>query len=298
MATIAEQLTSLAETKTAIKDAIVNRGVAVSDTDTFRSYADKIGQIQAGGGEPATKFGATVDTFLGDVDANGVYQEPTGTKELNLSGVKSIGSYGMQYRFYKSKCISSVISDSLQSIDAYGFDYAFQGNSNLTRVELGFLETVSTYGMRNSFNGCPITHLNLSSLKNVGEKAFDYAFYGCKYNVELDLSSLETIGFNGFNSAFYGNSNLENVNLSSLKTLDNRAFDYAFNNCGKLTILSFPSLTNVQSASFGLSSTLAFKNCNSLTEIHFRADMQATIEGLTGYSSKFGATNATIYFDL
>jgi hypothetical protein len=50
MATIAEQLTSLANTKTAIKNAIVAKGVAVADTDPFSAYAGKIGQISGGGG--------------------------------------------------------------------------------------------------------------------------------------------------------------------------------------------------------------------------------------------------------
>lgn len=50
MGTIAEQINYLAETKTAIKEALVAKGVNVADTDTFRSYADKIGQIQSGGG--------------------------------------------------------------------------------------------------------------------------------------------------------------------------------------------------------------------------------------------------------
>ena len=50
MATIAEQLTSLANTKTAIKDAIVAKGVAVADTDPFSAYAGKIGQISGCGG--------------------------------------------------------------------------------------------------------------------------------------------------------------------------------------------------------------------------------------------------------
>ena len=56
MATIAEQLTSLANTKTAIKDAIVAKGVSVADTDTFASYAEKIGQIQAGGDTPTDEW--------------------------------------------------------------------------------------------------------------------------------------------------------------------------------------------------------------------------------------------------
>lgn len=48
--TISDKLTYLEGTKSAIKDAIVAKGVAVSDSDTFRSYADKIGQISGGGG--------------------------------------------------------------------------------------------------------------------------------------------------------------------------------------------------------------------------------------------------------
>lgn len=46
--TITDKLTYLSSTKNKIKQAIVNKGVAVSDSDTFRSYADKIGRIQGG----------------------------------------------------------------------------------------------------------------------------------------------------------------------------------------------------------------------------------------------------------
>lgn len=57
MATIAEQLTSLANTKTAIKEAIVAKGIQVADTDPFSAYPDKIGQIESGGGgEPAEEW--------------------------------------------------------------------------------------------------------------------------------------------------------------------------------------------------------------------------------------------------
>lgn len=48
--TISDKLTYLEGTKSAIKDAIVAKGVAVSNSDTFRSYADKIGLISGGGG--------------------------------------------------------------------------------------------------------------------------------------------------------------------------------------------------------------------------------------------------------
>lgn len=45
MGTINEKLTYLNDTKTAIKEAIKNKGVEISDGDTFRSYAGKIDSI-------------------------------------------------------------------------------------------------------------------------------------------------------------------------------------------------------------------------------------------------------------
>ena len=40
-----QKLNYLLDTKEAIKEAIVNKKVEISDTDTFRSYADKINDI-------------------------------------------------------------------------------------------------------------------------------------------------------------------------------------------------------------------------------------------------------------
>ena len=45
MGTLADKLSYVNETKQQIKSAIVNKGVAVADTDTFRSYANKIASI-------------------------------------------------------------------------------------------------------------------------------------------------------------------------------------------------------------------------------------------------------------
>jgi hypothetical protein len=59
--------------------------------------------------------------------------------------------------------------------------------------------------------------------------------------------------------------------------------------------VSFPKLTSIGDT-YAL--YYPFLNCTKITEIHFRADMQATIEAQLSYSDKFGATNATIYFDL
>lgn len=42
---LVQKLNYLLDTKEAIKEAIINKDVKVTDTDTFRSYADKINSI-------------------------------------------------------------------------------------------------------------------------------------------------------------------------------------------------------------------------------------------------------------
>ena len=47
MGTLADKLQYLKDTKDAIMNAIIKKGVAITSSDTFRSYADKISSISA-----------------------------------------------------------------------------------------------------------------------------------------------------------------------------------------------------------------------------------------------------------
>lgn len=51
MGTTAEKLNKLQVTKDAIKQSIINKGISVSDTDTFASYPSKIDSIETGSSE-------------------------------------------------------------------------------------------------------------------------------------------------------------------------------------------------------------------------------------------------------
>lgn len=137
--TISDKLTYLEGTKSAIKDAIVAKGVAVSDSDTFRSYADKIGQISGGGGGKVNlnDYGLTLahcnmsqeqydnvtysfdDTsstkwFFQDANLNGI--------TINLNSLFNILNYNLENTFYQTKC-----SDILFPAEIYcsNADYAF-----------------------------------------------------------------------------------------------------------------------------------------------------------------------------
>ena len=85
--------------------------------------------------------------------------------------------------------------------------------------------------------------------------------------------------------------------------------DYAFNYCRKLALTSLPSgITSIGSYAFNSCTSLtslrigsnirkiasdAFTRCTNLTTIYINLP-RATVEAMSGYSSKWGATNATI----
>lgn len=122
-----------------------------------------------------------------------------------------------------------------------------------------------------------------------------------------------------FSGAFANQPNIESIEFPALEEITARGarafamlcYCNAKNSNGstaqntKLTSISFPKLTTIDPSVtylFGGSATssaaCAFTGCPALTEIHFRPEVQSVIEAQTWYSSKFGATNATIYFDL
>ena len=49
------------------------------------------------------KYGANINTFLGDVDANGVLQQSTEQSDLVFTGVKDVADYGLNYKFSFAK---------------------------------------------------------------------------------------------------------------------------------------------------------------------------------------------------
>ena len=172
--------------------------------------------------------------------------------------------------------LPSITFSGLKSISVNGFYYRFYQRTFETGATVSFPD-----------------------LTNIGINSMYFCFNGCSSLTSVDLSAVENISSNGMSNCFDNCGSLTSVDLSALTTVGNSGMQYCFSNCVSLTTISFPSLINVQTDSFGSASyNYCFRSCRALTEIHFRADAQTAIEAMTGYADKFGATGASLIFDL
>ena len=334
--TIASEITRI---KTNIANAYTSasgKGATLPDVQNSENLASCIDSITGGGsGGSSSKYGATIDNFLGNVDESGTYIAPSTPANIVFSGATNIGenalskafnyetpvesvtfpdveyltnNYSLQECFYNSSYLKSLSFPKLKEITGKSvMSSACYYAQNLETISFPLLEKIYTgmyggYNFSNAFNYCSkltsIAFPNLATITDEG--VFNQAFYNCKNLVSADFSKLSYINSStgGFRQAFYGCSKLESVNFDSLQSMY-ADMQGCFYNCTSLTKISFPSLNNLGSQRFGSSSsTYMFYGCTNLTEIHFRADMQSTIESYRGYADKWGATNATIYFDL
>ena len=161
--------------------------------------------------------------------------------------------------------------DEIKTIDSNCLYYAFYNCTGITgSVNFPTLTNVGDYGLYSAFNRCTgITSVNFPTLITIDSNGLSYAFYNCT-------------GITG------------SVIFPTLTSVGSYGLSYGFDGCTGITSVSFPALTSVDN--YGLDG--AFNYCTEITELHFRADAKSVIENADDYSEKFGASNATIYFDL
>ena len=253
MGTICDKLEYLVDTKQAIKDAIVSKGVSISDSDTFRSYPARIARISEKENKPL--YNATVKDLIGEVDANGQLNTSTTELDLVFDGVENIGDYVLRSKFHTSTGIKvkSLSMPHLTKINgAYACSTAFGSQKTLTTVNLNSLEEIKCAGTSGNttasmFVDC--TNLTSVNIKNLHTLSGYYAcasmFYNCS-SADFDLSKIKTIsGTNCAQRMFY-NAGITNINLSKLTVLtDYNACQGMFENTSKAVSADLSGLTRI-----------------------------------------------------
>lgn len=207
MGTISDKLTYIEGTKDAIKQAIIAKGVSVSDVDTFRSYAGKINDIESGGSATfpdGIKFGYSTFTEAPMFDTSEITDMGNmfdNCKSLttvplfdtaNVNNMNSMFSFcsklttvppfntskvtGMGFMF--SNCQSLITVPQFNTSNVKNIGGMFSNCSSLTTVPLFNVSNVTN--MYNMFNNC-------SELTTLG------GFTGLKLNLDLSSSSKLTV---------------------------------------------------------------------------------------------------------
>lgn len=306
MSTTANKLNYLENTKLAIKQALTDKGVTVSDSDTFRSYADKIDEIEGGSGE--SPIFTSIEKLDSTVDFSVLLVRCASKIDTtNVTGITLKRTiWDDDSNSFASCKAESLILKNFDTSECTNLSNLFQNCSNLKELDISSWDTSKVTGMRDMFSNC-------SSLTSVNLSYFDFSNIGS--NILNDFNSLEGMFFyclsltsviwpeevfinkNGktvgsMSLMFYGCSSLTSIDLSSFNTSNVTNMGQMFSACSKLTNVTWGNnwASNSAITSFDVSSCpLSHDSCLDLFNKLATKSSNATLQLSTttkGYMSE------------
>ena len=161
-----------------------------------------------------------------------------------------------------------------------------------------YAASTTSYKLASFFKGS--TGLKDASGLDLGDislanDCYSKMFNGCTSLTQAPELTATTLARSCYYSMFNGCTSLTQAPELPVTTLISYCYDSMFYNCTSLT--QAPSLPATTLASNCYNSM--FKGCTKVTELHYPASIQndSTFTGMEG-SPWFGATNATVHYDL
>ena len=279
MATIQENLDRIKKAKSAIKDAIIKKGVEVTDTERIETYADKILQIKSGGGTEIPEFDhdgpLTIYCFddWGDsyVKFDNGYQESTIQYSTDGSTWKTYTDETIkltkgQYVQFKGVITKYALNTHFSTFILKGGLFNLYGNITSLDNYISTFDGGYKYNhMFKNTNVYDCSKLNTGIKTIKAGNALSYMFYNCKYLVKVPELPATTLTNNCYEYMFYGCISLTTVpsNLLPATTLGKYCYQYMFKGCSSL--ITIPKLPATTVRAFCYQNM--FQNCTSLTTV-------------------------------
>lgn len=189
-----------------------------------------INSIISTGSQPSSKFGATIDSFLGDVDANGVLNAPIGAQNLTFTGVKTINSGAINSGEFHTLGTVLLSFPDLETVGDNGLLQAAYKekasrfstqpipNTTLESVDISKLQYVGDYGLKQAFAFSQnLQSISLPThLTHIGKEGLYYLLWRGENNgiTSVDMSNM-VVDEADYNSFYYTTGLL--TNLTTLK---------------------------------------------------------------------------------
>lgn len=261
---IADKMDYLLETKNEIKNAIEGKGVSIEDTDSFRSYASKINQIEGG------SSGASEEDFW-NARTNG------GTDGKGLFSYISAGV-----------CNNTKFMDFFENIDTSkmkDFTYMFY-NSNITELDFSNWDMSSASDISYMFYYSKFTKIDISNCNLNKIRSLSYLCYNSSGLTEINLSNCDTSDVTDIASTFGSCSKLIKIlgilDLTKVKNL-NSAFGSSASSSTKL--LEEVRIKNLNCTGLNL------QYCTSLSYDSLIYLINNLVETTTAKTVSLGVTN-------
>lgn len=211
--------------------------------------------------------------------------------------------YGNEYTFQNCFSYCSGLKGEIE----FNLSHTYTGSSQTTSYMFSYctgltkatIHTTTPY-MSNLFYNCTgLTEVVIDTLTTITGSPMQNIFYGCSKLEKItfqDVTSMSSMGTVVIPSA---GIQTKEIHMNSLTSIAGTASGTTSNPCywmtyGYCTKIYFPKVSNITNKFIFGAATYS----NRVQEIHFAAENQAAIEATAGYATKWGATNATIYFDL
>lgn len=295
--TTQEKLDLLKQTKANIKAAIISKGVEVSESDTFASYADKISSIQAGTSyKQVLEDLCLVNNFLilkYLFDGKHVSQEMLDslsdlTKDYTITNmmnmISNLTTFDSNISFKDGTVFNvkptdtSLLQNSFNSCKATG------------EITINILDdSVNNLNFGSSFNSCKLDKINftgaVSKIANLSN-----TFSSCSNITEI--TGLDFTNVTDITRIFYGCSKLTSIDFSTLTNKCTKASD-CFVNCSKIESITNMNITNI-------TGTLSLKGNSILKHFTFQnsetkeSDITIDVSGCMKFESQNNYSKAPL----
>ena len=192
----ADKLNKLLETKQAIKQSIINKGVEITDTTPFADYPSKIDSIESGGGNGNSVYEAHWNLKTKDnVNYFRLFYGYTGT-ELDVSKLDTSNVTDMAQMFYKCNKLTSIDVSNWDTSNVTNMNNMFYDCYNLKTLDLSNWDTNNVTDMNNMFSNCnKLTSIDASNWNTSNVTNMQNMFYYCNslHTLRLDNCDNATI---------------------------------------------------------------------------------------------------------
>ena len=313
MSTIQENLDRIKKAKSAIKDAIIKKGVEVTDAERIETYADKILQIKSGGGTteiPEFDHDGPLTIYCFDDWGDAYVQFDNGYQESTIQ----YSTDGSTWKTYTDETIKLTKGQYVQFkgvITKYALNTHFstfilkRGLFNLYGNLTSLDNYISTFDggykyihMFENTNVYDCSMLNTGIKSQTGSSVFSYMFNQCKYLVKVPKLPVTKLADSCYEYMFKGCSSLTTIpsNLLPATTLAKRCYQYMFQDCFSLTTI--PSNLLPATTLRAYCYQYMFQNCVSLTTIPSNLLPATTLIGSCYRYMFYGCTLLTKIPDL